>query len=211
MTHVFEHEMNELKEKLLTMASQAESATSRAVQALVERDDDLARRVQEDDAVLDRFELEVDETSIGLLAKAPLASDLRLITVAMKISQNLERVGDEATKIARRSIDLSQEPQLKPYVDIPRMAALATEMLKTALDALVRGYTDQARAVIQRDAEMDEVAGIGAANPKQECAERGHRPLARAVSAADHTPADLLDHGRGDETRQAEAEQRTLG
>jgi phosphate transport system protein len=137
MTHVFEHEMNELKEKLLTMASQAESATSRAVQALVERDDDLARRVQEDDAVLDRFELEVDETSIGLLAKAPLASDLRLITVAMKISQNLERVGDEATKIARRSIDLSQEPQLKPYVDIPRMAAMALGMLKEALDAFV--------------------------------------------------------------------------
>ena len=157
MTHVFEHEMNELKEKLLTMASQAESATSRAVQALVERDDDLARRVQEDDAVLDRFELEVDETSIGLLAKAPLASDLRLITVAMKISQNLERVGDEATKIARRSIDLSQEPQLKPYVDIPRMAAMALSMLKEALDAFVNRNPEKARAIIPRDKEVDSV------------------------------------------------------
>jgi phosphate transport system protein len=157
MTHVFEQEMNELKEKLLTMASQAESATSRAIQALVERDDDLARRVQEDDAVLDRFEVEVDETSIGLLAKAPLASDLRLIAVAMKISQNLERVGDEATKIARRSIDLSQEPQLKPYVDIPRMATMALSMLKEALDAFVNRNPEKARTIIPRDKEVDSV------------------------------------------------------
>ena len=173
MTHVFEQEMNELKEKLLTMASQAESATSRAVQALVERDDDLARRVQEDDAMLDRFEIEVDETSIGLLAKAPLASDLRLITVAMKISQNLERVGDEATKIARRSIDLSQEPQLKPYVDIPRMATMALSMLKEALDAFVNRNPEKARAIIPRDKEVDsvnkqlhrELAGFMVENP----------------------------------------------
>ncbi len=157
MTHVFEQEMAELKEKLLTMASQAESATSRAVQALVERDDDLARRVQEEDALLDHLEMEVDETSIGLLAKAPLASDLRLITVAMKISQNLERVGDEATKIARRSVDLSNEPQLKPYVDIPRMATMALDMLKEALDAFVNRLPDKARDIIPRDKEVDGV------------------------------------------------------
>ena len=155
MTHLFEQEMNELKEKLLTMASLAESATSRALQALVERDDDLARRVQEDDSVLDRFEVEVDETSIGLLAKAPLASDLRLITVAMKISQNLERVGDETTTIARRVQELCQDAPLKLSLDLPHMATLAAQMLKRALDAFVKQDTAAARALIPEDKQVD--------------------------------------------------------
>jgi phosphate transport system protein len=75
---------------------------------LIDRDDALAQKVDEDDAILDQFEMEIDEMAIQLLSKAPLASDLRLITVAMKISQNLERVGDEATKIARRARDLNE-------------------------------------------------------------------------------------------------------
>ena len=108
-TH-FEHELGGLKERLLTMASHAESAVNRAVQALTGRDYDLALKVKDEDDILDRLEVEVDELAIGLLAKAPLASDLRLVTVAMKISQNLERVGDEAAKIAKRARALSQEP-----------------------------------------------------------------------------------------------------
>ncbi|MCI0541937.1 MAG: hypothetical protein L0Z50_42620 [Verrucomicrobiales bacterium] len=111
MTLQFEHELIELKEKLLIMASHAETAVTTAVKAVIERDDDLARRVKEDDSTIDRFEIEIDDMAIRLLAKAPLASDLRLITVAMKISQDLERVGDEATTIARRSLELSHEPQ----------------------------------------------------------------------------------------------------
>jgi len=157
MTHFFEQEMELLKEKLLTMGSQAETAVSRAMKALVDRDDDLARLVRDEDTILDRFEIEVDDASISLLAKAPLASDLRLITVGMKISQNLERVGDEATTIARRSIELSQEPQLKPYVDLPRMANLALDMLKDALDAFVSRNPEKARAVIPRDKEVDAI------------------------------------------------------
>ena len=155
MTHFIEEEIAQLKEMLLTMGSQASSAVSRSIKALVDRDDDLARAVQEDDDVLDRLEVEVDELAIILLSKAPLATDLRLITVAMKISQNLERVGDEATKIARRSIELSQEPQLKPYVDIPRMATMAIQMLQEALDAFVNKNPDKARALIPRDKEVD--------------------------------------------------------
>lgn len=155
MTHAFENEVKQLSEQLLTMGSKAESAVSRAMQALVDRDDDLARVVVADDVVLDELEMVVDETSIHLLAKAPLATDLRLITVAMKITQNLERVGDEATKIAKRSIELSQEPQLKPYVDLPRMAAMALAMLKESLDAFVQREPDRARAVIPRDKEVD--------------------------------------------------------
>src|SRR4051812_30491969 len=122
MTRHFEHEMAELKQKLLTMASYAESALANGIKALVDRNDDLARKVIEDDSIIDHLEIEIDEMAVALLAlQGPMASDLRLITVAMKISHDLERVGDEATTIARRTIELGQEPQLKAYVDIPRM------------------------------------------------------------------------------------------
>jgi phosphate transport system protein len=93
--------------------------------------------------------------SIHLLAKAPLASDLRLITVAMKISQNLERVGDEASKISNRARELSQEPPLKLTLDIPKMAGIAVEMLKGALDSFVHNNPSAARALIPRDKEVD--------------------------------------------------------
>ncbi len=153
-TH-FEQELAELKNKLLTMASHAETSVTNAIKALIDRDDELAQKVDADDAIIDHLEMEIDEMAIRLLAKAPLASDLRLITVAMKISQNLERVGDEATKIARRVQDLNQEPQLKPYVDLPNMAKIALQMLKTALDSFVNRQPDTAREIIPRDKEVD--------------------------------------------------------
>src|SRR5436190_2560023 len=155
MQTYFEKELSDLKEKLLTMASHAESAVKNAIEALTNRDYDLACRVREQDAVLDRFEVEVDNMSIHLLAKAPLASDLRLITVAMKISQNLERVGDEASKISNRARELSQEPPLKLNLDIPKMAGIALEMLKGALDSFVNNNPAAARALIPRDKEVD--------------------------------------------------------
>jgi phosphate transport system protein len=155
MTIHFEHELVGLKEKLLTMASHAEGAVTKAIKALTERDDELARRVMADDVIVDQLEIEIDELSIQLLSKAPLATDLRLITVAMKISHDLERVSDEATTIARRSLELSLEPQLKPYIDIPRMAGMALEMLKDALDAFVNRDPVKARGIIPRDKEVD--------------------------------------------------------
>src|SRR3954468_4567490 len=158
MTRHFEQEMAALKQKLLTMASHAESALTNGIKALVDRDDDLARKVIADDSILDQFEIEIDEMAIALLAlQGPLASDLRLITIAMKISHDLERVGDEATTIARRTIELSQEPQLKPYVDIPPMANLAMEMLDQALGAFVNHNSEKARAVVPRDKEVDNI------------------------------------------------------
>ena len=158
MTRHFEQEMAALKQKLLTMASHAESALSNGIKALVDRNDDLARKVIADDSILDQYEIEIDEMAIALLAlQGPLASDLRLITIAMKISHDLERVGDEATTIARRTIELSQEPQLKPYVDIPRMANLAMEMLDQALDAFVNHNSEKARAIVPRDKEVDNI------------------------------------------------------
>lgn len=156
MTHYAE-ELAKLKESLLSMASHAENAVTLAMRALIERDDTLAHRVEEDDSILDQFEIEIDDTAIHLLAKAPLATDLRLITVAMKISQNLERVGDEAVTIARRAIDLNTEPQLKPYVDLPRMASMSLEMLREAITAFVNRQPDRARAVVPRDSDVDDL------------------------------------------------------
>jgi phosphate transport system protein len=156
MTH-FTEEMSKLKETLLAMSSHAESAVTSAMRALVERDDAEANRVIDDDTILDQFEIEVDDVAIHLLAKAPLATDLRLITVAMKISQNLERVGDEAVSIAKRALDLSREPQLKPYVDLPRMATMSLGMLRDALTAFVDRKPELARTVVPRDQEVDDL------------------------------------------------------
>ncbi len=156
MTH-FTEEMSKLKETLLAMASHAESAMARAMRALVERDAALAQQVVDDDNILDQFEIEVDDIAIHLLAKAPLATELRLITIAMKISQNLERVGDEAVAIAKRSLDLSREPQLKPYVDLPRMATMSLEMLRDSITAFIERQPDRARAVVPRDQEVDDL------------------------------------------------------
>ncbi len=154
MTYYAE-EMTRLKDSLLAMASHAESAVARAMRTLVERDDALGRQVQEDDNILDRFEIDIDEAALHILTKAPLATDLRLTTVAMKISQNLERVGDEAVTIARRAIDLNTEPQLKPYVDLPRMATMSLEMLRDAITAFINREPEKARAVVPRDHDVD--------------------------------------------------------
>lgn len=151
----FDSELDALKQKLLTMASYAETAVNRALQALTQRDLDLALRVKEDDRVIDQFEVEIDELAIQLLTKAPLAGNLRLVTTAMKISQNLERVGDEASKIAKRARDLSQEPPVKITLDLPRMAGMALDMLKSALDAFVNHDSALARAIIPRDKQVD--------------------------------------------------------
>jgi phosphate transport system protein len=148
MTHYAE-EMNRLKESLLAMASHAESALTRAMRALVERDDPLAQSVIDDDNIIDQLEVEIDDIAIHLLAKAPVATDLRLTTAAMKISQNLERVGDSA------AIDLDTEPQLKPYVDLPRMATMSLEMLRDAISAFINRDPERARAVVPRDTEVD--------------------------------------------------------
>lgn len=156
MTH-YNEEMRKLKDSLLAMASHAETAVVRSMRALTEHDDALARQVEEEDNILDQFEIEVDDTALHLLTKAPLATDLRLITVGMKISQNLERVGDEAVTIARRARDLSTEPQLKPYVDLPRMAAMSVEMLREAITAFINREPDKARAVIPRDSVVDDL------------------------------------------------------
>jgi phosphate transport system protein len=151
----FEHELDDLKKQLVTMATHAEASVSRAVKAYSERSDDLARRVKEDDNILDQFEKDIDEIAIHLLAKAPLATELRLITIAMKISHDLERVGDEATTIARRVIELNQEPPLHTEVDLSQMAGLGLSMLKEAIDTFIHRDPARARAIVPRDKQVD--------------------------------------------------------
>ena len=155
MENHFEMGLDALRQKILLMASHAETAVNESVQALVQRDYDLAVRVRDDDNIIDQFEVEIDEMAIVLLTKAPLASNLRLITVAMKVSQNLERIGDEATKIAKRARDLAQEPPVKISLDVNRMASLSLGMVKDALDAFVHRDTAAARALIPRDRDVD--------------------------------------------------------
>lgn len=155
MENHFEIGLDALRQKILLMASRAETAVNQSVQSLVQRDYDLAVRVREDDNIIDQFEVEIDEMAIVLLTKAPLASNLRLITVAMKVSQNLERIGDEATKIAKRARDLAQEPPVKMNFDVTRMASMSLSMVKDALDSFVHRDSAAARAIIPRDKDVD--------------------------------------------------------
>ena len=151
----FDQALVGLKEMLLTMASHAESSVHKVIEALGKRDFDLAQRVQAEDNVIDRFEVEVDDLAIKLLARTPSSRELRLITVAMKVSQNLERVGDETTTIARRVQELCQDAPLKLGLNMPQMAKLAAQMLKGALDAFVNQDPAAARALIPQDKDID--------------------------------------------------------
>jgi phosphate transport system protein len=153
----FNRELDDLKQKLLTMLSHAATAVDRALKALMDRNDALACHIRDDDCLLDQLEIEVDEVAIKLLATALEADHLRFITVAMKISHDLERVGDEATTIARRALELNAEPQLKPYIDIPRMGEMGLQMLQHAMEAFVDRDPAKARAVIPRDKVVDAI------------------------------------------------------
>jgi phosphate transport system protein len=151
----FETELDALKQRLLLMANHAETAVNQALQALLQRDDNLALQVKQSDSIIDKFEVEIDDLGIQQLTKAPLATDLRLVTTVIKIAHNLERIGDEATKIAKRAADLCREPALQIQLDIPSMASLTMDMLKAALDTFSHHDTVTARAILPRDKEVD--------------------------------------------------------
>jgi len=154
-TH-FQQELNKLKENLLKMAGLAEQAISNAVEALVQRNTSLAEKTIKEDEKINQMEILIDEWCLKLLAlHQPLAADLRFITSAMRINIELERIGDLAVNIAERVISLNQEPQLKPYIDIPRMAEITQAMVKDVLDAFVNGDTNLARGVCERDDQVD--------------------------------------------------------
>lgn len=154
----FDDELNDLKSKILRMGGLVETQIQGALRALVERDSDLARQVIENDHRVNTLDVEVDEDCLRLLAlQQPAARDLRFITTAMKISTELERMSDLAENICERAIELNEEPQLKPYIDIPRMANWSLRMVKEALDAFVNGDPETARKVCADDDFVDDL------------------------------------------------------
>ena len=158
---VFDEELQRLKDKILKMGSMVEDAIKNSVQALVERDNTLAINVIDKDRVVNTLDVEIDEEAIRLIAlRQPKASDLRFITMAMKITTDLERMGDLAVNIAERALELNDEPILKPYIDIPKMRSIAQRMTQDALDAFVRKDKRLARDVIIRDDEVDDLKQV---------------------------------------------------
>jgi phosphate transport system protein len=154
-TH-FEKELQELKENLLKMAALVEEAIRDAVQSLAKRDSDLAERAFKLEDRINKLEIAIEDMCLKLLAlRQPMAADLRFITSAMKIVTDLERMGDQAVNIAERATSLNQEPQLKPYIDIPKMAEIAQSMVKDVLDAFVNHDSKLARSVCERDDLVD--------------------------------------------------------
>jgi phosphate transport system protein len=156
MQRHFHEELEALKQTLLAMGGLVEDQIRRVMRALVERDDAVAQEVIERDRQVNAYDVEVDEQCVSLLAlHQPAAGDLRFITTAMKIVTDLERIGDQAVNIAQRVLELNREPQLKPYIDLPRMAERAQRMVKESLDAFVARDTALARQVCGEDAEVD--------------------------------------------------------
>jgi len=152
----YETQLGKLRSCLLEMGGLVEDQITQAIRSLTERDPILARATVERDHTVNRLDVEIDELSMKLIAlHQPAARDLRLITTALKITTDLERIGDLATHIAERAIELAAEPPVKPYVDIPRMAALASSMVHRSLDAFVREDVELALEVCSSDDAID--------------------------------------------------------
>jgi phosphate transport system protein len=156
MERHFQDELQKLKNRLLTMGGLVEERVHSAVVALIERRSLTAERTIAGDREINELQIEIDECCLKLLAlQQPLAVDLRLIAAAMKINTDLERIGDQAVNIAQNTMRLIEKPPLKPLIDIPRMAAVAEEMIRDSLDAFVRRDAALARKVLTRDDEVD--------------------------------------------------------
>jgi phosphate transport system protein len=160
MERHFDAELNSLKAKVLLMGKTVESQLQNALEALTTRDASLAMRVIENDRSVDTLDVEIDEDSLHLLALYhPTAGDLRFITTVMKIAGELERMSDLAGNIAERTIELNDEPQLKPYIDIPAMAHRTIGMVRESLDAFVNRDAELARKVCRDDDLVDDLTG----------------------------------------------------
>jgi phosphate transport system protein len=154
----FDKELLQLKDKLLLMAARTEALINQAIEALKQKDVPLAQDIFRLDKEIDGMEVEIEEQAISLIAlHQPAAGDLRFLIGAIKINNDLERIGDHGVNIAESAVRLATQPDLKPLIDIPRMAVLATAMLKDSLDSFVSGDPEQARAVCGRDDQVDDL------------------------------------------------------
>jgi phosphate transport system protein len=154
----FEIQLDELRKKLLEMSGLVESSIYRSVQALVEKDEDQIRQVMENEARVNKMQIEIDDLATGLLAlQQPMATDLRFITSSIKINSDLERMGDHAVNIAERARSLMHEPTIKPLIDLPQMAILAQSMLRESLEAFIKRDANLARGVLKSDDAVDQM------------------------------------------------------
>jgi phosphate transport system protein len=152
----YEGELRRLREQLLLMGASVEEIIRGSIQSLTERDTALAERMIAYDRKINQLEIEIDELCMQVLARRqPVASDLRFLTMALKLVTDLERIGDLGVNISERVVELNAEPPLKPYVDLPNMAREVQEMLHEALDAFVAADVDHAQQVIERDRTVD--------------------------------------------------------
>ncbi len=152
----YEAELKDLRDKLLSMGAKVEMAISRSVRSVTERDSELAQKVKESEREINLLEVEIDDACRRILAlRQPAASDLRFITTALKIVTDLERMGDLAVNIAQRAFDLNQAPALRPFPDLTKLADLAQEQLKKALDAFVESDVKRAQEVMKGDDLLD--------------------------------------------------------
>ncbi|HJR06348.1 MAG TPA: phosphate signaling complex protein PhoU [Pyrinomonadaceae bacterium] len=153
-----DNDLDNLRNRVLLLGGKTETALQRAMFALVERDTAVAHEVLRDDDQIDQLEVEIDRLCIDVLAlRQPAARDLRFVIAVAKTTPILERIADHACNIARAAIDLNDEPQLKLFAELPRMAVRASEMLRAALDAFTTGDAARARSVIAADDEIDEL------------------------------------------------------
>jgi phosphate transport system protein len=156
MERHFEHDLEELKQRLLWMGSLSERAVHQAVQAVLDVEEHMAESVLEEENAINEMQIEVDERVTRLLAQQHLvAIDLRFILAVSRINNDLERIGDQAVNIAQSALRILRHPQVKPYVDLPRMSEIAEGMVRDSLNALVRGDLDLARSVLARDDQVD--------------------------------------------------------
>lgn len=152
----FDEELIRLKNLILKMGGLVESMMTRAMNSLVKRDSNLAREVISEDTEVNRLEMEIDDLCLKVLAlHQPTAGDLRFVAVGLKISTDLERMGDLAVNISEQTLELNKEPPLKPYIDLPKMAEKSQEMVRLALDAFVDRDAERAKKILEEDDVVD--------------------------------------------------------
>ena len=156
MERHFERDLNDLKERLLWMGSLAERAVHQAVHSVLDSDEQLANRVLAEEDAINELQIEVDDRVVQLLALHQLmAADLRFVLAVSRINNDLERIGDQAVNISQGSLRILRHPRVKPYVDLPRMSELAEEMVRDALNAMVRRDVELANKVLATDDQVD--------------------------------------------------------
>ena len=158
MERHFERDLEELKQRLLWMGSLAERAVHQALHAVLDAEEDLAETFLSEENAINEMQIEIDDRVQRLLAlQAPMAADLRFLLAVTRINSDLERIGDQSVNIAQAALRILRHPQVKPYVDLPRMSELVEGMVRDSLNAVVRKDQDLARSVMQRDDQVDRI------------------------------------------------------